>query len=59
MYVNRQPDVGAAILAGKLELAGRGQFLDLIDTFTWLGDPATRVNLATPTSIVTLPVIRR
>ena len=59
VYVNRQPDVGAAILAGKLELASRGQFLDLIDTFTWLGDPATRVNLATPTSIVTLPVIRR
>lgn len=59
VYVNRQPDVGAAILAGKLELANRGQFLDLIDTFTWLGDPATRVNLATPTSIVTLPVIRR
>ncbi len=59
VYVNRQPDVGAAILAGKLELAGTGQYLDLIDTFTWLGDPATRVNLATPTVTLTLPLIRR
>lgn len=59
VYVNRQPDVGAAILAGKLELANRGQYLDLIDTFTWLGDPATRVNLVTPAATLNLPVIRR
>jgi hypothetical protein len=59
MYVNRQPDVGAAILAGKLELAATGQHLDLIDTFTWLGDPATRVNLATPSVTLNLPFIRR
>ncbi len=59
VYVNRQPDVGAAILAGKLELANRGQYLDLNDTFTWLGDPATRVNLVTPAATLNLPVIRR
>lgn len=59
VYENRQPEVGPAILAGKLELANRGQYLDLIDTFTWLGDPATRVNLAVPAVTLNLPVIRR
>jgi len=59
VYVDRQPVVGGAILAGKLDLANRGQFLDLLDTFTWLGDPALRVNLGAPSTTLNLPVIRR
>ena len=37
---------GAAALAGKLALAQNGQHPDLIETFTWLGDPATRLPLS-------------
>ncbi len=36
--------VGEAALAGKLNLARGGLFLDLIDTYSLLGDPATRWN---------------
>ncbi len=36
--------VGQAALAGKLSLAITGQHLDLLDTFTLLGDPALRIN---------------
>ncbi len=36
---------GEAALAGKLALAQNGQQADLIETFTWLGDPATRLQL--------------
>jgi hypothetical protein len=38
--------VGEATLAGKLALATSGQHLDLLDTFTLLGDPALDLNLA-------------
>jgi hypothetical protein len=38
--------VGEAALAGKLALAQNGQHPDLIETFTWLGDPATRLHLS-------------
>ena len=36
--------VGQATWAGKLSLAATGQHLDLLDTFTLLGDPALRLN---------------
>lgn len=36
--------VGEAALAGKLSLAAAGQHLDLLDTFTLLGDPALRLD---------------
>ncbi len=38
--------IGAATLAGKLALVASGAgALDLLDTFTLLGDPATQLNL--------------
>jgi hypothetical protein len=38
--------IGAGTLAGKLRLVASGaSALDLLDTFTLLGDPATRLNL--------------
>ena len=38
--------IGAGTLSGKLELVASGSSaLDLVDTFTLLGDPATRLNL--------------
>ena len=36
-------DMGTATLAGKLNLVTVGAYADLIDTFTLLGDPATRL----------------
>ena len=36
--------VGQAAWGGKLSLAATGQHLDLLDTFTLLGDPALRLN---------------
>jgi hypothetical protein len=36
--------LGQATWAGKLSLAATGQHLDLLDTFTLLGDPALRLN---------------
>ena len=36
--------VGQAALSGKLSLAATGQYLDLLDTFTLLGDPAMRLD---------------
>ena len=38
--------IGVGTLAGKLELVASGSSaLDLVDTFTLLGDPATNLNL--------------
>jgi hypothetical protein len=53
--------LGEAALAGKLSLAATGQNLDLLDTFTLLGDPATRPNrtIAAWASQVYLPLISR
>jgi hypothetical protein len=59
IYRDRQPDVGTALLAGKLSLAGTGQYLDLLDTFTWLGDPATQAAVRPPSNLLHLPLIRR
>jgi hypothetical protein len=61
IFVQQQPVVGAATLAGKLRLAGSqaaGQ--DLLDTFNLLGDPAQRFRLAvSPSFPLFLPLIRR
>jgi hypothetical protein len=53
--------LGEAALAGKLSLAATGQNLDLLDTFTLLGDPATRPNrtIVAWASQVYLPLISR
>lgn len=37
--------LGEAVLAGKVNLAGTGVNLDLIDTYHLLGDPALKLNL--------------
>ncbi len=39
-----QPELGAAALAGKMELYGTGFHQDLLDTFTLFGDPALKMN---------------
>jgi len=44
VFVDGVEAVGEAVLAGKLNLAATGQNLDLLDTFTLLGDPALRLN---------------
>ena len=53
--------VGQAAWAGKLALASTGQHLDLLDTFTLLGDPALRLNRIIIPSIdrIYLPAIIR
>lgn len=43
IYQDGISEIGAAALAGKLNLATVGSHPDLIDTFTLLGDPATRL----------------
>jgi hypothetical protein len=45
VYRSRQSDLGLATLSGKLALAAGGLNLDLLDTFTLLGDPATRLSI--------------
>jgi hypothetical protein len=53
--------VGEATLAGKLLLADSGQHLDLLDTFTLLGDPALRFDrtIVSWTNQVYLPLVSR
>ncbi|MGQ9786533.1 MAG: C25 family cysteine peptidase [Anaerolineae bacterium] len=53
--------LGAGTLAGKLEVWGSGVDLDLLDTFTLLGDPATivRFNDLPEFQYLFLPVVRR
>jgi len=52
--------LGEAVLAGKINLAGTGVNLDLIDTYHLLGDPATKLDLTIVpwTDSLYLPVIR-
>ena len=38
------PDLGTAVLAGKLKLSALGYHQDLLDTFTLFGDPALRLS---------------
>jgi hypothetical protein len=52
--------VGEAILAGKLELSAGGVNLDLLDTFSLLGDPSLRLNRTiVPWDYVFLPLVQR
>jgi hypothetical protein len=46
LFAEHVTTVGEATMAGKLALAASGQHLDLLDTFTLLGDPTTAPNLA-------------
>ncbi len=60
--LQRQEPIGAATLAGKLALVASGaSALDLLDTFTLLGDPATILNqtIVPWTNQVYLPVVQR
>lgn len=61
VYIDAQPDLGIATLAGKLNLSTHGQDLDLIDTFMLLGDPALQLDLEIdPWPYADyLPIIRR
>ncbi|HMR68099.1 MAG TPA: C25 family cysteine peptidase, partial [Anaerolineae bacterium] len=43
LMASTESTLGAATLAGKLSLAGSGFNLDLLDTFTLIGDPATQI----------------
>ena len=43
VYRHELNDMGTATLAGKLNLVTVGAYADLIDTFTLLGDPATKL----------------
>jgi len=54
--------IGAGTLAGKLQLVASGSSaLDLVDTFTLLGDPATKLNLTLVplANSIYLPFIQR
>jgi hypothetical protein len=44
VFVDEVDTVGAAALAGKLELAASGLSADLLDTFSLLGDPSLRID---------------
>jgi len=53
-------DFGTAALAGKLNLAIRNpDHLDLVDTFTLLGDPAMKLNLTVGEDSFYLPLIQQ
>jgi hypothetical protein len=43
IYEDGSGELGLAALSGKLNLATIGAYSDLIDTFTLLGDPATKL----------------
>jgi hypothetical protein len=43
VYEDGPGELGFAALSGKLNLATIGAYTDLIDTFTLLGDPATKL----------------
>ena len=51
--------LGQAALAGKLNLYLTGNDLDLIDTYTILGDPALRIALLPSEFRLFLPIIMR
>jgi hypothetical protein len=61
IYEQGEQNLGAAILAGKINLYATGFHQDLLDTFTLLGDPALTMNFSpTPFSTqVYLPLIQR
>ena len=55
-----QVDLGTAALAGKLNLATHNPaFIDLVDTFTLLGDPAMQMKFAAGSQPIYLPIIQK
>jgi hypothetical protein len=62
VFQGEAANIGAGVLAGKLRLLASGSSaLDLVDTFTLLGDPVTRLNLTIVpwANQVYLPVTQR
>jgi len=61
LYQQGQAGLGAAALAGKLNLAQSGNYPDLLDTYMLFGDPATQADLtlAPWASAQYLPLIQR
>lgn len=59
VFSDTHSTVGQAALSGKLSLAATGQHVDLLDTFTLLGDPALRLNqtIIPWTNYVYLPIL--
>jgi hypothetical protein len=58
--ITEAADFGSAALAGKLEMAIQNpDHLDLVDTFTLLGDPATQLNLTVGDDLFYLPLIQQ
>lgn len=53
IYQDGDSEIGLAALAGKLNLASVGSNPDLIDTFTLLGDPATKLEYSYQTYLPT------
>ncbi len=60
IYEQGQRSLGAAILSGKMELAGSGAHQELLDTFTLFGDPALRLNFTVVpySNHIYLPIIQ-
>ena len=59
IFRDGQSDLGTATLAGKLHLSAQNPGApDLIDTFTLLGDPASRLN-RTNSRLIFLPLVQR
>ncbi|MEW5960142.1 MAG: C25 family cysteine peptidase, partial [Chloroflexota bacterium] len=61
IYQQGERNLGAAILAGKINLYATGFHQDLLETFTLLGDPALNLNFTiTPfANHIYLPIIQR
>ncbi|MFK7803017.1 MAG: C25 family cysteine peptidase [Anaerolineae bacterium] len=60
IYVEGESRLGMALMAGKLQLvADKSPYLDLLDTFGLLGDPALNINLAVTGQEIYLPLIDR
>lgn len=61
IFVDGMSTVGQATLEGKLALYADGQHPDLLDTFTLLGDPATRLHrtLIPWAARIYLPIVTR
>ena len=56
IYAQKNPSLGIALLAGKVQLASdEPNALDLLDTFNLLGDPALQVNLQLTGRTIHLP----
>ena len=60
IYEDQDPSLGIALLAGKANLvASSSSYLDLLDTYNLLGDPATLVNPDYSIQELFLPIINQ